>query len=60
LRTRPLGFYESYYQTLNYTFDDDAWNGLKTFVSMAAALGVLDIESLDLSAPAARQVLYHV
>ncbi len=59
LHERPPGFYESYYHTLNYTFDDDAWNGLKTFVSLAAALGVLDIESLELSAPAVRQVLYH-
>ncbi|HME82333.1 MAG TPA: menaquinone biosynthesis protein [Candidatus Eremiobacteraceae bacterium] len=57
---RPPGFYESYYKTLNYSFDDDAWNGLKTFVSLAAALGVLDIESMELRAPAARQVLYHV
>lgn len=39
---RPQGFYESYYRTLNYDFDQRAMDGLTMFMNIAAATGVLD------------------
>lgn len=41
VRTRPAGFYEAYYETLNFAFDDPARAGLARFVDEAHALGAL-------------------
>ena len=39
--TRPAGFYEAYYETLNFAFDEAARAGLARFVEEAYALGAL-------------------
>jgi chorismate dehydratase len=41
-RPRPLGFYEAYYEALNYSYDARAQMGFGKFCTMAQACGVLD------------------
>lgn len=41
-RPRPTGFYESYYQALNYAYDARAQMGFSRFCTLAQACGVLD------------------
>jgi chorismate dehydratase len=39
---RPEGFYESYYETLNFDFDDAAQRGLQRYVEELHAIGAID------------------
>ena len=41
MRPRPTGFYESYYQTLNYRLDPPALVGLATFARVVEDVGLL-------------------
>lgn len=38
---RPEGFYSDYYRTLKFNFDEHAWLGLETFLTLAAKHGFL-------------------
>jgi len=38
---RPEGFYLDYFETLNFNFDDQAWLGLETFLTLAVKHGLL-------------------
>lgn len=39
---RPAGFYEDYYRSLNFRFDDAARSGLQSFFNVCADCGLLD------------------
>jgi chorismate dehydratase len=41
MRSRPAGFYESYYRTLNYRLDTPALVGLSTFARLVEDVGLL-------------------
>ncbi len=41
-RPRPPGFYEAYYEALNYSYDERAQLGFGKFCALAQACGVLD------------------
>jgi chorismate dehydratase len=42
VHARPAGFYASYYDTLNFAFDEQAQAGLARFISELAAIGAVD------------------
>ena len=52
-RPRPAGFYESYYQSLNYHLDAGAASGLARFALLAAEHGVLKVAKPADIAPSA-------
>lgn len=41
MRARPAGFYEQYYEKLNFVFDDDARRGLQRYFSELRAIGAI-------------------
>jgi chorismate dehydratase len=41
-RRRPAGFYASYYDTLNFSFDERAQAGLRRFIAELAAAGAVE------------------
>jgi chorismate dehydratase len=55
VRPRPDGFYASYYQTLNYRFDEAARDGLNAFAKAATDLGLLAFPMMQ-GATLAREV----
>jgi chorismate dehydratase len=57
---RPAGFYESYYQALNYSLDAAAQMGLGTFFTMAQKCGVLDAGLKIPQAPPTTELAYDV
>lgn len=59
-RPRPPGFYEMYYQTLNYAYDAKAQKGFALFCEMAKSCGVLNPAPKLPDASSTRAKLAHV
>ena len=56
MRPRPAGFYASYYKTLNFSLDEAALDGLRTFARLAEDLGMISVPAARAAAQNASEV----